>query len=526
MKVLVCDDLSERGLTILEDEPGIDVDVKLQLSEVELCETISPYDAVIVRSSTKITASVIESARQLKVIGRAGIGVDNIDLDAATKRGIIVMNTPEGNVVTTAEHTFALIIALAKSIPQANLSVKERKWERELFIGSELFGKTLGIIGLGRIGQLVAKRAQGFEMVTIAYDPYISAEIAKKMGVELVSFEDLLKRSDYISIHAPKTKETLHLIGEKELAMMKDGVRIINCARGGLLDEIALYRALVKGNVAGAALDVYEEEPPFISPIVELDSVICTPHLGASTGEARDNVSIAVAEQLIDYFKHGRIRNAVNVISVDIELLPKLEPYLKLGEKLGAFLAQWIEGGIREVTVKYSGEVINLGVKPITVSVLKGLLQIFLEDRVNVVNAPILAKERGITVTEATTSETEDYASLIRVEMKTDKGVGVICGTLFGMKEQRIVRIQDYHVEAVPSGFMLVFSNLDTPGVIGKIGTLLGNEQINIAGMQLGRVSPGGEAVAMVNVDSPIPPEVLEKIRALPNIFRAKLVVL
>jgi len=437
-----------------------------------------------------------------------------------------VMNTPEGNIVTTAEHTFALLLALAKNIPQANLSVKERKWERELFTGSELFSKTLGIIGLGRIGQIVARRAQGFEMAVLACDPYISGEVAEKIGVELVSFDNLLKQSDYISIHTPKTKETINLIGEKELTMMKDGVRIINCARGGLLDEAALYRAIVRGKVAGAALDVYEEEPPFTSPIVELDSVICTPHLGASTEEARDNVSIAVAEQLIDYFKYGRIRNAVNVISVDIELLPKLEPYLKLGEKLGAFLAQWIEGGIREVTVKYSGEVIHLGVKPITISVLKGLLQVFLEDRVNVVNAPILAKERGITVTEATTSETEDYASLIRVEMKTDRGAGVICGTLFGMKDPRIVRIHDYHIEAVPSGFMLVFSNLDTPGVIGKIGTLLGNEKINIAGMQLGRISPGGEAVAMVNVDSPIPHDVLERIRALPNIFQAKLVVL
>lgn len=524
MKILVSDNISEKGLEILRREKDLNVVVKTDLNHKDLLEEIRDYDGLIIRSATEVKEDVIDAAEKLKIIGRAGIGVDNVDLDAASKKGIIVMNTPGGNTVTTAEHAIAMMLAISRNIPQANASMKEGKWEKRKFTGVEVFRKTLGIIGLGRIGTIVAQRAQGLGMNVLGYDPYISEERVKEIGVEKVELEELLKNSDYITLHCSRSDDTINLIGKEEFSLMKDGVRIINCARGGLIDESALYDAIKDGKVAGAALDVFKEEPPQESPLLSLDPVITTPHLGASTGEAQENVAIDIASQMVDFFKSGQVKNAVNVPSMDYELLIKLEPYLSLAEKLGSFQAQMVEGGIKEVVIKYHGEIVNLGVKPITSSILKGLLQVFLQNRVNVVNAPYLAKERGIEVIESTSTETEDYANLIILEVKTDKTKGIVGGTIYGKRDPRIVKIDDYRLEAVPSGHMMVFSNKDVPGMIGKIGTILGKNNINIAGMQLGRVAPQVDAVSVVNVDSPVPEKVLNEIRSLPYIFYAKMI--
>ncbi|HUU49384.1 MAG TPA: phosphoglycerate dehydrogenase [Nitrospinota bacterium] len=524
MKILVSDNISEKGLKILRSEKDLNIVVKTDLSHDDLLKEIKDYDGLIIRSATEVKEDVIESAEKLRIIGRAGIGMDNVDLEAASKKGIIVMNTPGGNTITTAEHAIAMMLAISRNIPQANASMKEGKWEKKKFTGVEVFRKTLGIIGLGRIGAIVAQKAQGLGMNVLGNDPYISEERAKEVGVKKVELKELLKNSDYITLHCSKSDDTVNLIGKEEFSLMKDGVRIINCARGGLIDENALYEAIKDGKVAGAALDVFEKEPPKENPLLSLDSVITTPHLGASTGEAQENVAIDIANQIVDFFKSGQVKNAVNVPSLDYELLIKIEPYLNLAEKLGSFQAQMVEGGIKEVVIKYHGEIVNLGVKPITNSVLKGLLQVFLQNRVNVVNAPYLAKERGIEVVESTSTETEDYANLIILEVKTDKTKGTVGGTIYGKRDPRIVKIDNYRLEAVPSGHMMVFSNKDVPGMIGKIGTILGENNINIAGMQLGRVAPKGDAVSVVNVDSPVPEEVLNEIRSLPYIFYAKMI--
>ncbi len=526
MKILVSDKLSEKGIEILKKAGGLVVDVKTGLAKEQLIAEIPKYDGLIIRSGTKVTADIINAAKNLKVIGRAGIGVDNVDVDAASKKGIVVMNTPEGNIVTTAEHAIAMMLSLARKIPQASASIKAKKWEKG-FMGVEVYNKTLGVIGLGRIGSIVASRAKGLSMNVIAYDPFISKERALNLGVELVELQDIFKRADFISVHTPKTSETTYLIAEKEFSIMKKGVRIINCARGGIIDEKALYKAIKDKIVAGAALDVFEKEPVQPdNPLLELDEVICTPHLGASTDEAQLNVAIDVAEQIVEFFKKGQIRNAVNVPSISAELLSKIQPYLTLGEKMGSLHAQLIEGGVKGITIKYSGDITNLGVKPITISIIKGFLKSFVGEGVNMVNAPFIAKERGIEVTETTTSESHDFASLISVTVKTEKQEKLIEGTVFGKNDPRIVRIDEYWVEASPSGNMLIFSNIDAPGVIGKIGTILGDDKVNIAGMQLGRNKPKGNAVSIVNIDSPIPDKTLQKIRSMPNILYAKMVKL
>jgi len=526
MRILVSDPIAEQGLEILRKEPGIEVDVRLHVSVEELKARIGLYEGLIVRSETKVTADVIAQAQRLKVIGRAGIGVDNIDVTAATKAGIVVMNTPEGNTNTAAEHTIAMLLALARNIAPADAALKRGEWARERFVGVEIFGKVLGVIGLGRIGSQVAKKAQGLGMLTLAYDPFVSQERGQSLGVELLELPELLARADFLSIHLPKTKDTTHLIGAAEFALMKPGVRLVNCARGGIVDEAALYDALLAGKVAGAALDVFEREPPGDSPLITHPAVLCTPHLGASTEEAQERVAVDIARQLIDYLRYGSIRNAVNVYPLDADMLRKVEPYMNLAQQLGSFVVQMVEGGLKEVAVRYSGEAAALEIKPITAALLTGLLKKSLPEHVNVVNAPHLARERGIRVHEILSSDGEDYSSLITVELTTDKAKRQVAGTLFGKKEPRIVRVDDYRMEAVPSGYMLVFSNQDTPGVIGKIGTILGSNQINIAGMQLGRVAPHGMAVAVVNVDSAIPPDILLEIRRLPNIFDARLVEL
>jgi D-3-phosphoglycerate dehydrogenase len=528
MKILVSDKLSRKGLEVLDEagDKGLKYDVKTGMSLEELIDAIPPYEGLIIRSSTKVTAEVIDAAANLKIIGRAGIGVDNVDVEAASKQGIIVMNTPDSNAITTAEHAVAMMMALSRNIPQATASMRSGKWEKSRFTGVELMGKTLGVVGLGRIGSLVVKRAQGLEMNIIAFDPYISREAAEKAGVELVELEELLRRSDYISIHVPGMAETMDLIGEKELALVKEGVRIINCARGGIVNEEALYKAITGGRVAGAALDVLAQEPPPGEyPLLRLEQVICTPHLGAATGEAQEKVALAVARQMVDYFTRGQIVNAVNVPNLDPETLAAIRPYLDLAEKLGSFSAQFLEGAAKEVSVEYIGEVAEHDVKLLTVSALKGIMASHKEN-VNLVNAPILARERGMKVMETTISDAEDFASLIKLELKTEKTKGLVAGTLFADKEPRIVLIDDYRLEAVPSGHMLVFSNMDTPGVIGRIGTIMGNNEVNIAGMQLGRTTPQGMAVAVLNIDSPVPQKVMDEIRALPNIVYAKTIKL
>ncbi|HLE43152.1 MAG TPA: phosphoglycerate dehydrogenase [Methylomirabilota bacterium] len=522
-KVLVTDSLQEAGVEALRAE-GLEVDVIPTLPAAELARRIGPYAGLVVRSASKVTAEVIEAGTALEVVGRAGVGLDNVDVEAATRRGIVCMNTPGGNTIAAAEHTLALLLATARQLPQAHAHLKGGKWERDRFLGAEVHGKTLGVIGLGRIGCEVARRAQGFAMTVIAYDPYLGEEVAQRLGVELVDLDTLYRRADFITVHVPLSKDTRGLIGAAELARMKDGVRLVNCARGGIVDEAALAAAVRSGRVAGAALDVFEKEPPWGSPVLDLEPVVVTPHLGASTEEAQTSVAVAIARQVADLLVRGIVRNAVNAPSVDPEVLKDLAPYLVLAQKLGSFLGQLARGRMSEVTLRYAGEVAGLTVQPLTVTFLRALLAVILEENVSDVNAPYLARQRGLRVVETKTPVSEDFASLVSAEVTTDAGAWQVAGTLFHRKEPRIVQVDGYGIEAHPSGWMLVFSNDDVPGVIGRIGTLFGARGINIAGMQLGRKAPGGRAVSILNLDGAVPDDVLAEIRALPTIRSATLV--
>lgn len=527
IRVLISDPISDKGKEILEQAEGFQVDNKAGISNEELEKVIANYDALIVRSQTKVTSGIIEKGKKLKIIGRAGVGVDNVDVEAATKNGIIVMNTPDVNTISTAEHTVTMMLALARNIPQAVASVKAGKWERSKFTGTEISGKTLGIVGMGRIGGEVAKRANAFGMRVLAYDPFMSKEKAAALKVEMCDLKKIYAESDFITVHTPLTAETKGLIDKKAIGHMKHGVRLINCARGGIIDEKALAEAVASGKVAGAALDVYEEEPPKDFTLMKIDHIIATPHLGASTEEAQINVAIDVAKAVVDALKTGTIRNAVNMPSVDAELLKQLQPYLFLGEKLGLLVAQLCEGTVEEVRIIYSGKVSEFNVAPITTGSVKGLLGHVLQMSVNYVNAPVIAKERGIKIIEEKSSTTEDFADLIAIEVKTSKRVFSVAGTLFGKKnDPRVVRINDNFVDAVPSGFMLIITNIDRPGIIGSLGTILGENDINIAGMTVGRKEVGKHAVTVVNVDSVVPKEVLKTIEALPDIVNCKMVEL
>jgi D-3-phosphoglycerate dehydrogenase len=447
-----------------------------------------------------------------------------VDVAAASARGILVMNTPGGNTITTAEHAVSLLLALARKVPQATASMKSGEWEKDKFMGVEVYQKTLGIIGLGRIGSEVARRAKGMMMEVIAFDPFISAEVAQEMGVQLVDLDRIFSESDFITIHAPLSEDTRNLINEATISRMKDGVRIVNCARGGIVNEAALYQALKSGKVAGAALDVFEKEPLRESPLLELENFICTPHLGASTAEAQENVGIAIARQVVDYLKRGVIRNAVNAPSLEPEVLSKIQPYLILAEKLGSLESQLAEGRTEEIRIDYRGEITSMDLAPLTVAVVKGVLTPILQDAVNTINALPFAKGRGIRVIESKSAQDEDFASVICVGIKTDKGQTEVAGTIFKKHEPRIIRINEFRLEAIPEGHMLIFSNVDTPGVVGKIGSLLGESQVNIASIQLSREKPGGRALSLVNVDQPVPQQTLERLRSLPNIVFAKLV--
>lgn len=527
-KILVSDKLSEAGLKILKDAPGLEIDTKSGLKPDEIKAIIGQYDGLIIRSGTKVTADLISAANNLKIIGRAGIGVDNVDTVAASKKGIIVENTPGGNVVTTAEHAIAMMFAVARKIPQANGSMKEGKWEKTKFVGSEIYNKVLGVVGIGNIGKIVADRAIGLKMKVIAYDPFLSPESAAKMGVELVELDDLFSRADFITIHTPLNDKTRNLIDRAAFGKMKRGVYIINCARGGIVNEEALAAAVQEGIVAGAALDVFLEEPVKPDfPLLKLENVICTPHLGASTDEAQENVAVEVAEQMVEFFVKGVVKNAVNYPSISGELAGVLKPYISLGEKLGKLQGQMSDSFPQEIQVRYYGELSEYPMASVTVSVLKGILESSLAgENVNFVNAPFIAKERGIQVTESKVSEAKDFKSLIEVVVKTAKSTRIISGTIFGKNNPRIVKIDDFYLEAVPEGTILVIHNQDKPGVVGSIGTLLGQNQVNISRMQLGLVQEKGEAIALYNINNPVAADLLKEIEKVPNILKVTQVVL
>ncbi len=520
MKVLVSDKLSSTGVDILERAPGLSVDVKTGMSPDELKAVIGEYDALVIRSATKVTSEILEVASKLKAVGRAGIGVDNVDIPQATKRGIVVMNTPGGNTVTTAEHAISMMCSLARHIPQANATMKEGKWEKKLYMGVELMNKTLGIIGIGNIGTIVAERAQGLAMNVIAFDPYISESAAAKMGVELVNLDDLYKRSDFISIHVPRTDETANMLNIEAFKKMKPEVRIINCARGGIVNEADLAEAVEKGMVAGAAFDVYSSEPPEEdNPLRALDSVIMTPHLGASTDEAQVNVAIAVANQIVDYLVNGTITNAVNVPSVSGDILPQITPYLELAEKLGSLTAQLSGFAHETIEVKYSGSVTDLPQEPMTISALKGVMEPVLGvGAVNFVNASVLASERGLKVNETRSSEPADYSNLIEVTLLGGKQSTYAAGLIFEGREPRIIMINSFSMEAIPEGNVLVLTNDDRPGVIGNLGQTLGKYGVNIASMQIGRDTPGGKALSFLQIDSEPGEQLIEDLKQLPHI--------
>lgn len=521
-RVLVSDSLAEEGIDLLRET--CEVDVRTNLSEDELISIIGGYDALLVRSGTQVTAPLIDAADRLRFIGRAGAGVDNIDLEAATRRGIIVANAPAGNTLAATEHTLAMIASLARNIPQANASIKRGEWKRSKFMGVELNDKVLGIIGFGRIGQEVARRAIALDMKVIAYDPYINIERAKELGVDVVSLDELFTMADFITIHTPLVKETRHLINAKSLGTMKDGVRIINVARGGIIDEKALCDAIKTGKVAGAALDVFETEPPVDAEIITLDSVIVTPHLGASTVEAQQNVAVTVAKQCIEVLRGGSAKFVVNAPMIPADQVERIEPYATLASKMGKLLIQLTEGRLEAVEIEYGGKAADFGsnAKYITRIALKGLLDTILQNPVNIVNAEFVAKERGIKISESITEEALGFTNIITIRAKTDKMTESVSGNVSGPGKIRIVAIGEYMTDLAPGGHVVISRHLDVPGVIGRFATIIGEYNVNIAGMQVGRHRPGEEAIMVLNVDSEVPPEAMERIRKSKGVFTAK----
>ena len=524
MKILISDSLSPKGVEVLE-RAGFSVDVKTKLPKEELLKEIPQYEGLVVRSATKVTKEVIAAGARLRIIGRAGTGLDNVDTDAATRRGIVVMNTPGGNTITTAEHAMSMISSMSRKIPQATASTRSGKWEKSKFMGTELYNKTLGLVGLGQIGSYVAKLAQGWSMNVIGYDPYLAEDRARQMGIEVVELDEIFNRADVISVHTPLTNETRGIINRDTIATMKDGVMIVNCARGGIINENDLAEALQSGKVASAAFDVFEQEPVSSdNPLLGLDNFVCTPHIGASTEEAQENVAIGIAEQFVDYFKRGISRGAVNVPSVAPEVLPQLQPYLLLAERMGRFQAQLLEGGVKAVTVEYSGEVAQLAVAPITVAVLKGLLAPILEDVINFVNAPIVAKERGIEVKEVKSSDAGDFTSLIRIKVDAGPKTHSLAGTLFHKQDPRIVEINQFQVEVVSEGQMILIDNVDRPGVIGMVGKVLGEHNVNIAQMQCSRVERGESALLIIGLDGPPSPKAIDLLKTEKDLLSVRLV--
>lgn len=525
MRILAAEKIADSGIEELRKE--FEVDVRTGLSPEELKEVIGQYDAIIIRSATQLDAETIERAQNLKIIGRAGIGLDNVDVEAATRKGIIVANAPQSNIISAAEHTLALLLALCRNIPQAYNSLKAGKWERSKFEGVELYGKTLGILGLGKIGTLVAQRAHAFDMEIVAYDPYISKERAAQLNVRMAeTLDDLLKEVDFITIHLPRTAETKGMIGAKEIAKMKKGVRIVNTARGGLVDEKALAEAVKSGHVAGAGLDVFEKEPCTDSSLLALDGVMATPHLGASTMEAQDKAGYTIAEQVAAALKGELVSNAVNIAAAGIE--DAVKPFLPLAEKIGCLLTHLVEERVGDLELQYAGQISQYDTAILTVAVLKGLFGAVVHEPVTYVNAPILAKERGIEIREVKTPVSRDYINVITVSTGDAQGKRIsVGGTLVGKKNQkRFVSIYDFDIDMVPSKYMAFFRYEDRPGMIGKVGTILGNNKINVANMQVGRKVLHGEALMGINVDEPISQKVIEEIKSQAGITDAKFMVL
>ena len=521
-RVLISDALSPAAVQIFKDR-GIEVDFQPDLGKDKdkLAAIIGDYDGLAIRSATKVTPKILQNAKNPKVIGRAGIGVDNVDIPAATAKGIIVMNTPFGNSITTAEHAITLMLALARQIPAADLSTQAGKWEKNRFMGVEITGKTLGIIGAGNIGSIVADRALGLRMRVIAYDPFLSPERAIDLGVEKVELEDLFKRADFITLHTPLTEKTKNIVDAAAMATVKKGVRIINCARGGLVDEVALRAALDSGQVAGAAFDVFSTEPANENPLLGQTNVICSPHLGAANSEAQENVALQVADQMSDYLLRGAISNAVNFPSITAEEAPRLKPFIALAEKLGSFAGQLTETGIEKVTITYEGAVAQMKVKALTSAALAGLLRPMLQD-INVVSAPVVAKDRGIVIEEITREGECDYESLITVTVMTERQSRSVSGTVFADGRPRIVNIKGIRMDAEFGPSMIYITNLDKPGFIGRFSSTLGEAGINIATFHVGRDAPGGDAVALIEIDGELSPQVLEAVRALPQVQQAK----
>ncbi|HYE01403.1 MAG TPA: phosphoglycerate dehydrogenase [Alphaproteobacteria bacterium] len=518
-RVLISDSLSPRAIEIFQ-ERGIETDLRVGLKPDELKEIIGQYDGLAIRSATKVTADLLAAAKSLKVVGRAGIGVDNVDVPAATASGVVVMNTPFGNSITTAEHAIAMMFALSRQIPEANASTHAGKWEKSRFMGVELYGKVLGLIGAGNIGSIVADRALGLKMRVVAYDPFLSQERAADLGVEKVELDELLRRADFITLHTPLTDQTRNILDAKALAKCKKGVRIVNCARGGLIVEDDLKAALESGHVAGAALDVFLEEPAKSNPLFNMPNVVCTPHLGASTVEAQENVALQVAEQMSDYLLTGAVTNAINMPSVSAEDAPKLRPYMKLAEQLGSLAGQLVESGITSIAVSFEGAVAELNTRPLVALVVKGVLGAALSS-VNMVNAPIVARERGIAVSDARCGDCPDFQTLIRLTVGTEGGRFEVAGTLFA-GAPRIVAIQSIDLEAELTPTMLYVENLDKPGLIGGLGTTLGDAGLNIATFQLGRNKERSRAVSLVAIDGSIPDAVTARVAALPNVVKVK----
>jgi len=539
MKVLITDSIDQEGIDILEREEGVDVRVDFSLKGEKLAEAIEPYHALITRSGTTVTASIIERAANLRVVGRAGVGVDSVDIEAASKRGIIVMNAPTGNTLAATEHTMAMMLACVRKLPLAYDSLRDGEWDRKRFMGIQLYKRVLGIVGLGRIGGEVAKRARAFDMHIVGYDPYIKRDKAEVLGVELVDdFEDLLTRSDIITFHVPLTAETESMVGEKQISLMKDRVVLVNCARGGVVDEGALVEAVKGGKVFMAALDVFTKEPPPAdSPLSGLDGLIVTPHLGANTEEAQKNVSVIIAQQVLNVLKGRSYENAVNLPYVRGKLSPELQAYFDLAERMGRFLSQIVSGRIEEVQINLVGPLFAEDVaekvfdspfryQPFTFAVLKGILENRLNEGATYISAPYFAKERGITIVESKSDRIKNYGDLISVKITTDEEEKTLGGTVFADLRGRVVSIDSFLVDIVAEGTFLYFRNHDRPGVIGRVGTILGDDGINIAGFHLGRESYKGDALAFVALDSRIPESVLEKIRALPEMLEAKEILL
>lgn len=517
-RVLISDKLSPTAVQIFKDR-GIDVTFEPELGKDKnrLFEAIGDFDGLAIRSATKVTEKIIKNAHNLKVIGRAGIGVDNIDIAAATTRGIIVMNTPFGNSITTAEHAISLLLALSRQIPEANASTQAGKWEKSKFMGTEITAKTIGIIGCGNIGSNVAERAIGLKMKVMAFDPFLSPERALELGVEKVELDDLLARADYITLHTPLTDRTRNIISADAFNKMKKGVRIINCARGGLIDEAALKAALESGHVAGAALDVYEVEPALENALFGMPNVICTPHLGAATTEAQENVAVQVAEQLSDYLLQGAISNAINFPSITAEEAPRLKPYVKLAEQLGSFAGQLTESSFKGIKIEYIGEVAQMNTKALTSVMIAGLLRPLLAD-INMVSAPVIAKERGIVVEEAKRGEEGAYQTYIRLTVRTERQERSVAGTVFSDGRPRLIQVKGINMEAELTEHMLYVTNADKPGFIGKFGALMGEAGVNIATLNLGRDHPGGNAICLVAVDEAVSDEVVAKVDALEQV--------